>query len=438
MKMKKFLIGVFCLTLLCGLMACGGNGDEEEAGVTLAPKATEDVVPTEAPTPTPEPTSTPTPAPTPTPKPVVLPTVTPAPEQEENPQIQGEDGKSGWEAISDEIEAAMKAAEDSEEKVVVTVDMNGATKVPKDIFEQIAGKDVSVEFILDNGLKWTVNGKSVKADEWKDIDFAATFGTDENPLNSIPVKVINLVTGERSSVALQLAHSGEFGFEAVLTVDLEEKNAGLYANLFFYNEDAEELEFICADVIAKDGTADLTFTHASDYLIVLSETSMEPKEEGKEPEVKEPVLMKGYTVQIGAFSSEANAKKWEQKGEAINIPMFIIKDGKLFKVQTDVFETGEEAAEASKKLAAAGLTNFILKTERLVTPEGEETPEVPTKPTKPETPALPENPEKKSIEDLAKEVIAGKWGNGTERKNRLTEAGYDYREVQNKVNELLQ
>ena len=70
MKMKKFFIGACCLTLLCGLMACGGNGDDEEAGVTLAPKATEDVVPTEAPTPTPEPTPTPTPTPAPTPTPV--------------------------------------------------------------------------------------------------------------------------------------------------------------------------------------------------------------------------------------------------------------------------------------------------------------------------------------------------------------------------------
>ena len=383
---------------------------------------------------TPEPTATP--IPTATPKPTVTPKPTPAPEK--LPHIQDEDGKSGWDVIGDEIEKVIEDAKDSEEKAVVTVDMNGVTKVPKDIFEQIAGKDVSVEFIIDNGLMWTVNGKTVNTEDLKEIDFAVTVESEENPIDSIPVKVINMVTGEWTSIEIQLAHSGEFGFEAVLTVDLEEKNAGLYANLFFYNEDAEGLEFICADVIAKDGTADMTFTHASDYLIVLSETSMEPKEEGKEPEVKEPVLMKGYAVQIGAFSSEANAKKWEQKGEAINIPMFIIKDGKLFKVQTDVFETGEEATEASKKLAAAGLTNFILKTERLVTPEGEETPEVPTKPTKPETPALPENPEKKSIENLAKEVIAGKWGNGTDRKDRLTKAGYDYREVQNKVNELLQ
>lgn len=43
----------------------------------------------------------------------------------------------------------------------------------------------------------------------------------------------------------------------------------------------------------------------------------------------------------------------------------------------------------------------------------------------------------KSVTELAKEVIAGKWGNGEERKKKLTAAGYDYAAVQKKVNELL-
>ena len=38
---------------------------------------------------------------------------------------------------------------------------------------------------------------------------------------------------------------------------------------------------------------------------------------------------------------------------------------------------------------------------------------------------------------VAKEVIAGKWGNGEERRRKLTAAGYDYNAVQRKVNELL-
>ena len=43
----------------------------------------------------------------------------------------------------------------------------------------------------------------------------------------------------------------------------------------------------------------------------------------------------------------------------------------------------------------------------------------------------------KSVTEIAKEVIAGKWGNGADRKNRLQAAGYNYSEVQSKVNALL-
>ncbi len=43
----------------------------------------------------------------------------------------------------------------------------------------------------------------------------------------------------------------------------------------------------------------------------------------------------------------------------------------------------------------------------------------------------------KTVDDLAKEVINGKWGNGDDRKNRLTNVGYDYNAVQNRVNEIL-
>lgn len=43
----------------------------------------------------------------------------------------------------------------------------------------------------------------------------------------------------------------------------------------------------------------------------------------------------------------------------------------------------------------------------------------------------------KTVEELAKEVLDGKWGNGEDRKKALTAAGYDYTAVQNKVNELV-
>ena len=43
----------------------------------------------------------------------------------------------------------------------------------------------------------------------------------------------------------------------------------------------------------------------------------------------------------------------------------------------------------------------------------------------------------KTTTELAKEVIAGLWGNGTERRNKLIKAGYDYDAIQKKVNEIL-
>ena len=42
----------------------------------------------------------------------------------------------------------------------------------------------------------------------------------------------------------------------------------------------------------------------------------------------------------------------------------------------------------------------------------------------------------KSVLDVAREVLDGKWGNGAERKRRLTQAGYNYNEVQAEVNRL--
>lgn len=47
------------------------------------------------------------------------------------------------------------------------------------------------------------------------------------------------------------------------------------------------------------------------------------------------------------------------------------------------------------------------------------------------------NSKKKTIDEIAHEVIRGLWGNGQDRKDRLTKAGYDYSTVQKRVNELI-
>lgn len=175
------------------------------------------------------------------------------------PYIKDDSGKEGWDVIKPQLEEA-KAGD------TVTVAMNGTTVVPKDVIDSIKGKDTTLVLDMGNGLSWKINGKEI-TDAAGDIDFDVTVGADAG--KSIPVDVINNVTGERSSLNLTLAYDGEFGFTATLTVNMESKNAGLYANLFYYNEQTGELEFISAGQIDPEGNVELVFTHASDYTIVV-------------------------------------------------------------------------------------------------------------------------------------------------------------------------
>lgn len=175
------------------------------------------------------------------------------------PFIKNENGKTGWNAIRAEAEIAAKGG-------TITVDMNGVTVVPGNIFDAFKGKDVTVVFDLGEDITWSVNGKDITSDKTSDIDFSVKADT-----KNIPVDVINNITGERYSIQISLSHNGEFGFTAVLSINLGSENAELYAALYFYNDG--DLTFVDESVIAGDGTAKLKFTHASDYLIVIGEKS---------------------------------------------------------------------------------------------------------------------------------------------------------------------
>ena len=180
------------------------------------------------------------------------------------PYIKDDSGKEGWDVIKPQLEKT-KSGEN------VTVAMNGTSVVPKTVIDSIKGKDTTLVLDMGNGLSWKINGKEI-TDAAGDIDFGVTIGADAG--KSIPVDVINKVSGERYSMNLSLAYDGEFGFTATLTVNMEPKNSGMYANLFYYNEQTGKLEFVSAGQIDSDGNVELAFTHASDYTIVVDANIM--------------------------------------------------------------------------------------------------------------------------------------------------------------------
>ena len=168
----------------------------------------------------------------------------------------------GWEEIGTEIEEAQPGD-------TIVVDMNGTTEVPAEIFEEVAGKDVTVEFELEDGISWAVNGQDIPtATDFSDLDLGVDMGT-----SGISVDVINSVTGELGSVQITLAHDGEFGFALTLTAPLGRENAGYWANLYHYDEDAKTLNYETSAQINDQGDVSLRMTHASQYAIVIDDKS---------------------------------------------------------------------------------------------------------------------------------------------------------------------
>ena len=148
----------------------------------------------------------------------------------------------------------------------------GRTTLEREVFEELAGQDITLEIDAGDGVLWTVNGLDIPEDtRLHDLDLDVDLGDSD-----IPVRVINAVTGEISTVQLSLAHDGEFGFTMTLSAPLGRDNADYWANLYWYNERTEELEFQQAARIARDGTAEFTLDHASDYAIVIDDRSHEP------------------------------------------------------------------------------------------------------------------------------------------------------------------
>ena len=88
-------------------------------------------------------------------------------------------------------------------------------------------------------------------------------------------------------------------------------------------------------------------------------------------------------------------------------------DGVLYCVQSGAFTERKFAEALLADLKAAGFDGYIEKKQKR---------------------AAAAAPAKKSVDEIAWEVIEGKWGNNPERREKLIAAGYDYDEVQQRVN----
>ena len=175
----------------------------------------------------------------------------------------GTPSKTPSQQATDKIESAKEGS-----TVAITL-RTGQTTLDKEVFEELAGRDVTLEISVPGGIMWTVNGQDIPENaDLTDLDMGVSLNT-----STIPVNLINSVTGEAGTVQLTLKHNGEFGFKMMLTAPVGVKNSGLWANLYHYDEDAGKMVYQAAALVDEDGNVALPFDHASQYALVLDSKS---------------------------------------------------------------------------------------------------------------------------------------------------------------------
>ena len=166
------------------------------------------------------------------------------------------------------IEEKVKESE-KDENAQIVVDMKNtdgsiATVVPKEILE--AAKNQNVEIVLDMGdYSWTINGTDIKGSNLKDVNLEVKMDT-----KNIPSAAIDKIAKGHKTRQLSLTYNGDFGFKAELTINVGKDNEGQYGNLYYYDSNGK-LVFMNAGKIDENGNVSLWFSHASEYVVVISD-----------------------------------------------------------------------------------------------------------------------------------------------------------------------
>ena len=175
------------------------------------------------------------------------------------PAVPTTPGKDASQQAVDKIESAQGGE-------TVNVDLTtGKTELDKEVFEELSGKDATLEVKVPGGVTWTVNGKDIPAGaDLTDLDLSVDMDT-----GTIPAEAVNSVNSEAGTVQLTVKNDGEFGFTMTLTAPVGAKNAGMWANLYHYDEAAGKLVYTASSLVDRNGYASLPVGSAGQYALVL-------------------------------------------------------------------------------------------------------------------------------------------------------------------------
>ena len=147
---------------------------------------------------------------------------------------------------------------------------------------QIKGKDKTIK-IEDPDYTWTIHGKDIE--RVPDANFSLKITA--NP-DSFCNEGVDDFFGETLFEKINIEYDGEFGFKALLDYKIGTEYIGKYANLFYVVGDGT-YEYVAGTVVDENGMATFTFTHASDYVLAITDVEYTGQELNPKPaETPEP------------------------------------------------------------------------------------------------------------------------------------------------------
>lgn len=177
---------------------------------------------------------------------------------------------TGERLSEEEVAKILTEIENAAPGTTITIDMKKATIIPKEVLEAIKGTEINISLEME-GYSWNISGQNVSASKLQDIDLEVKTNT-----NAIPSSLVQSIAGDQPATQLSLTHNGDFGFRADLTLNLGSEHSGATGNLYYYDSSGK-LIFVNSGQISPDGTTSLSFSHASDYVIVIEKKSDQEK-----------------------------------------------------------------------------------------------------------------------------------------------------------------
>lgn len=178
-----------------------------------------------------------------------------------------------WSVVEKEINH-QKTAENSE-NVNLEYQAGGTITVPGYLITAIRGKNLTLMFHNGNGVSMSISGTDVKSGVEGTLDVTVEKGKEGIPSAYVSRKIGNAAVFHQISVK----NKSFFGVRVNMHVSVGKEYAGQYANIYYYNEAEQKLEYAGSFCVTQSGQAMFSMAKGGEYLLTV--TREKPAETAK-------------------------------------------------------------------------------------------------------------------------------------------------------------